>query len=363
MARRRQRTRRRRGGTITMRQARRIHGGPQALEPRPRKAVPTRDREFASFAESFAETIARDPQRFNVTGDEAQMLVRRAQEFRAALNLANGNGTRTKSTIMEKKAARRTTENLIRAHMNLIRADHSISRGDKINLNITERPRKLKRRQCPKTPPVLRYLYGIDAKGSTPGRHVLEFAELNASGSGKPMHAARLELFVELVPVGAPDDSGGLPRHPCDIDCGGSGRPWYLRSFRKSPIEVEFPVPMSGPMLVVYWGRWADAKGDVGPFSETCIARVEGWNADAARMLPGANSGGAVRVQRVEMKYLIWQAPYVMPPASEPKRRKQVEAQRLPETAPLQLPEAHSAPGGVGAGAGAAATAQRDVRL
>ena len=30
------------------------------------------------------------------------------------------------------------------------------------------------------------------------------------------------------------------------------------------------------PRLVVYWARWADARGGVGPFSKTCVARVEG---------------------------------------------------------------------------------------
>ena len=30
------------------------------------------------------------------------------------------------------------------------------------------------------------------------------------------------------------------------------------------------------PMRVVYWGRWADATGNVGPFSETVVGWVEG---------------------------------------------------------------------------------------
>ncbi len=32
------------------------------------------------------------------------------------------------------------------------------------------------------------------------------------------------------------------------------------------------------PMKVVYWARWADATGGVGPWSKTCVARVEGWH-------------------------------------------------------------------------------------
>jgi hypothetical protein len=52
---------------------------------------------------------------------------------------------------------------------------------------------------------------------------------------------------------------------------------WYLRSFSTSRFEVEFPYLSDGtPALVVYWGRWADARGGFGPFSKTCVARVEG---------------------------------------------------------------------------------------
>jgi len=36
-------------------------------------------------------------------------------------------------------------------------------------------------------------------------------------------------------------------------------------------------------MLVVYWARWADATGEVSRFSETCVARVEGWSGAAMK--------------------------------------------------------------------------------
>ena len=49
-----------------------------------------------------------------------------------------------------------------------------------------------------------------------------------------------------------------------------------MRSFTTNPIRVEFPMPKE-PMLIVYWGRWADSTGEVGRWSETVIARVEGW--------------------------------------------------------------------------------------
>ena len=53
--------------------------------------------------------------------------------------------------------------------------------------------------------------------------------------------------------------------HPSQM-CG--GLVWYLRSHSTSRFEVAYPMMPDGrAMLVVYWGRWADARGGVGPFS------------------------------------------------------------------------------------------------
>jgi hypothetical protein len=51
-------------------------------------------------------------------------------------------------------------------------------------------------------------------------------------------------------------------------------------------MKVQHPMPPV-PMLVVYWARWADAKGEVGPFSQTCVARVEGFTQAGATPLLG----------------------------------------------------------------------------
>src|SRR5205085_2414541 len=52
-------------------------------------------------------------------------------------------------------------------------------------------------------------------------------------------------------------------------------RPWYLRSYTRSPIVLTPPMPRV-PMRVVYWGRWADSVGNVGPFSATAVGWIEG---------------------------------------------------------------------------------------
>ena len=96
---------------------------------------------------------------------------------------------------------------------------------------------------------------------------------------------ARLELFVDLVPLNEP-----IPAHPGERS---GGRLWYLRSFTTSRFEVDFPRLVVGdrpvPMRVAYWGRWADSTGGVGPFSQTCVSPLE----QSEYALPEGACGGA----------------------------------------------------------------------
>src|SRR5690606_2900595 len=89
-----------------------------------------------------------------------------------------------------------------------------------------------------------------------------------------------------------------------------------------SRIEVKFPIP-SEPMLVVYWGRWADARGGVGRFSRTCVARVEGWTQRRPDALPGGEEA-----PRIETKIV-----YVQVERLPPARLTDATSQRraLPE--------------------------------
>ena len=103
--------------------------------------------------------------------------------------------------------------------------------------------------------------------------HELTFASLD--GKSKPPGAMRLELFVDLIP---PDEE--IPAYP---GANHAGRPWYLRSYTRSPIKLTPPMARV-PMCVVYWGRWADSTGNVGPFSATAVAWIEGGT---HALLPG----------------------------------------------------------------------------
>ena len=74
---------------------------------------------------------------------------------------------------------------------------------------------------------------------------------------------------MDLVPPNDPIPDYPGRRH--------GGMQWYLRSYTRSPIKVEYP-KSERPMRVVYWGRWANATGETGPFSKTCEGPVVGWS-------------------------------------------------------------------------------------
>ena len=229
------------------------------------KFIPNGDFDFATMAEHFARTIANDPARVNVSQTDADALSAAVVAFRAALNMARGASRSTVATH-EKETARGEAERIIRRIANTIRGNDQIDSVSKVVLNLRDRPTKVKQQSCPKTPPRLTFVRALHERGATP-MHELEFSDPDARSSKKPDGAVRLELFVDLIP---PDEP--TPNHP---GANHNGRPWYLRSFTRSPIILTPPMTRV-PMRVIYWGRWADSIGNVGPFSATAVAWIEG---------------------------------------------------------------------------------------
>jgi hypothetical protein len=114
-----------------------------------------------------------------------------------------------------------------------------------------------------------------------------------------------------------------LPQHPSDL---AGARPWYLRSFTTNPARVAFPIP-SEPRLVVYWARWADAKGNVGKWSAVCQTRVEGWKptpvleyqpGEQRRQIAAGRGAGEGYLEEIEKKQLPGQTVTVKTLTREP---------------------------------------------
>lgn len=288
------------------------------------KFIPEADSDFAHVAGNvFLAYLKRDPASYGVTADDVARIATAVAEFRAALAKSIHKFSRTQRTIMDKDVARAKAEAVVRRYANIIRANPDVSDTRKRLLRLKLRPEKLKKRECPQTPPRLQFLGSGDGvaqeagEGNGSGVHVIRFSNGNDGGvitasseiglvrNARPDGAVRIELYFDMVPAGEP-----IPNLP-----GERGWPKYLRSFTRSPIEVEYPIP-SEPMLIVYWARWANATGETSRWSQTCVARVEGWTPQRPALPEGAG-GTAIEARRIETKFVFIQAPRELPERSE----------------------------------------------
>lgn len=271
--------------------------------------IPDADSDFAHMARGFANHVMRNAERFSIPHVKAAALDARVQAFRDALSRTVQRDTAGPKATSLKNDARKETETIVRAVARTLRGCESLTGVDRMALNLSERPKRLKARTCPQIAPVLRFVgatHGAGGACGAPGaygpaaKHILECKnDFDEASNAKPRGASRLELFVELVPVGSP-----VPSHPGVLS---GGRLWYVRSYTTSRFEVEFPVLSDGtPTLVCYWGRWADARGGVGPFSATCVTRVEGGALPTLMYVDGVQPGleGATVCRTVEPRQI-----------------------------------------------------------
>jgi hypothetical protein len=262
------------------------------LRGRTHRFIPDKDSDFACMGRRFAIHVADHAERLGVPPGRVAELASAVAAFRDALCRSMQGDTAGPKATAVKNEARKHAEKTVRSAARFLRgtAEEKLNGFDRMELNMPERPKRVKRQKCPQVAPVLRFVGAVGPHGPVHAgnslRHILEYGnDFDNFSSARPHGAARLELFVELVPVGDP-----IPSHPGERS---GGRLWYLRSFTTSRFEVAFPVMVDEsagggvvPMQVCYWGRWADSSGGVGPFSGTCVARVEGCTPQYA--LPGA---------------------------------------------------------------------------
>jgi hypothetical protein len=243
-----------------------------------KKLIPGGDRAFESLAKLFAKMIGGDPSKFEVSQDDADALVKAVDVFVDALAIASRGGSKSQVATRAKNEARAEAQAIVSRIGQAIRANKAIPSSAKLALNVEERPTRLKRQTCPMEPPKLRFSRVLHQRAGSVPMHELTFSSVSAVISrAKPDGAVRIELFVDLVPPDAP-----VPVHPGENH---GGRPWYLRSYTRSPIVVAPPMARV-PMRVVYWARWADSAGNVGPFSATAVGWVEGGNISLPAVTP-----------------------------------------------------------------------------
>lgn len=234
-----------------------------------KKFIPNSDVEFKVVASNFAQKIASDAQTFGISSEDGAALLLAQQRFEEAYMAAHASGARSSIATHEKREARAALEKIMRRIANLIRANPAVTTAMKITIGMRERAERSRGKTCPQEPPRLTFARALHGSHSATPMHELRFSALHEFNNAKPDGAVRLELFVDLIPPDAP-----IPNHPGDNH---GGRAWYLRSYTRSPIVLAPPLARV-PMRVIYWARWADSTGNVGPFCAAAAGWVEGGN-------------------------------------------------------------------------------------
>ncbi|MEM6394116.1 MAG: hypothetical protein AAF797_15220 [Planctomycetota bacterium] len=282
-----------------------------------KKFIPNGDPAFAEMAQRFASTLRGFPEKYNLPPEEMSAVAEAVEGFRGALQKARRGGVRSEGRGMTiaKDEARAAAERVIRRVAGVIRSDDRVSVADKQLLGIKPRRKaggasrdmEKEAAEALRWSPDLRFVGAVHRAQQVP-EHELEFSGRRGDKGqigvkGRPAGVARLELFVELLPpeIGAME---ALNLRPGESGLGVH----YLRSYVKSPVMVVPPMA-DRPMRVVYWGRWADASGAVGPMSGPAVAWVEGGTHHlmgvSVRHMDGTGTGAEdPRVQHVAVAEL-----------------------------------------------------------
>jgi hypothetical protein len=268
------------GMIIRARMPRRRSSDNDAMPKANGKFLPTNEMELLSRISGVARQVAAEPDKFGASREESEALFAAAMAFGKALRACRTGGGRSELATRVKNEARDQAKRLVTRLRDRVRVSDQISTEARLVFRIPQRSGKPRAPQLPKAPPRLKFVRALhEGNGSSP-MHELEFREVHSNSKTRPVGAVRIELFVDLV---GPDED--IPNHP---SANHAGRAWYLRSYTRNPIVLAPPMPRV-PMRVVYWARWADSQGNVGPFSATAAGWIEGGS---HRLLPGGQGMG-----------------------------------------------------------------------
>jgi hypothetical protein len=207
--------------------------------------IPAGDGPARDYFNDYATIVAADPAKYGLSTADSAAITAAAQAYSSCYTLATSAPTRTELTIIAKDEARNACEALIRLYSIQIKYNAGISTEDKAALRIAQPNTSRTSRNVSETLPLLSII------GVLQGSQTLRFSDSTTPDSrAKPFGAQMLELRVNIA-----ETAGGEAEEarPCGI-------------YSKNPIGVAFN-PADNKKVATYWGRWANTKGQFGPWS------------------------------------------------------------------------------------------------
>lgn len=217
--------------------------------------IPAKDSLFRQWANTFANKLNANPEKFMMTPAQTQAIREAVDDFIEKYEVTLEKDTRTKTTIIAKDDARSIAETMCREWASLIKENLGISDEDKVAAGV--RPINPARDPIfvPQTSPILAII------GNTPGAQTLQFRDpTEPTKRAKPFGASELQLFLAVT------DSEGLTAAPLS-------EARFHSKVTRNPIAVEFGQDDNG-RTATYYARWASAKGEFGPWSLPVVLKI-----------------------------------------------------------------------------------------
>ena len=212
----------------------------------------TSDGPLLTFATDFSSKVTATPTAFSLTAGDATSLASLVSGFSTALAAANDPATRTKVTVAAKQTAKILLVADIRALAKRVQASPTVTPAQKASLGLPIHSSSHTPQPAPSTEPVLSVV-ATNNLSNTFNVHDI----LTPTRRAKPANAAELQVFDW------PGDNA-----PADKSL------WRFRgSFTKAQFALAYdPADAGKPVNVA--ARWANRKGEVGPFSDPVVGII-----------------------------------------------------------------------------------------
>ncbi|HZZ43626.1 MAG TPA: hypothetical protein VFE58_11865 [Tepidisphaeraceae bacterium] len=212
----------------------------------------TSDGPLSTFANDFSAKITATPTAFGLVAGDATSLATLVTAYNTALAAATDPVTRTRVTVAAKDTAKVALIADIRALAKRIQASPAVTPAQKTSLGLPIHSNTPSPSPAPTTEPLL----NIVATGNY--SHTLRVADiLTPTKRAKPANVADLQIFAF---------PGENP--PADMS---------LWTFKGVATKAEFVVnyaPTDAGKPVSLAGRWANRKGETGPFSDPVTGTI-----------------------------------------------------------------------------------------
>jgi hypothetical protein len=206
--------------------------------------VPTQDGAAKTYFNAYAAKVALDPGKYFLSNADSAAISAAAASYSAAYDAAVAPGEKSELKTIAKDESRNSCEALIRLYSIQIKYNMGISTDDKAALGISQPNPTRTSRDVPPTQVQLGIL------GSLTGSQTLTYRAPESEGKAKPFGAQTVELRVAI------DDEAVT-----DVNLAKN-----VGLFSRNPIGVAFEAA-DNKKVATYWARWANVRGQVGPWS------------------------------------------------------------------------------------------------